>query len=161
MSYLFMFIANVTDDILFSLGNIQTYKGERVKSALVRVANRMVFFFVVANIPKDNNYVILLIAIASGVGRYISFVVDDVMTKDERWLTIVKYPFAINGIKYAIDQLKLADIPVFSVKTGNTDIEGNGVLLFIINDSKKSSKIIEDAMPNGAIISSIPPNKYK
>lgn len=160
MSYLFMFIAKVTDDILFSWGNIQTYKGERIKSALVRVANMMVFFTVVANIPKDDNYVILLVAIASGVGRYLSFKVDDVMTKDDTYLTVVKYKGDKNALQYAIDELRLNDITVFSVDANYNNQGGKTLMLFIVNKNKKTSKMVKELMPNNATIISSEAKEY-
>jgi len=154
-----MFLAKVTDDILFSLGNIQTYKGERVKASLTRVANMFVFFLVVAKIPKDNIYMVLLVAVASGIGRYISFIIDDIVTKDSDWLMLLSYKGNKTDLQPAIDKLRDMNIDVFSFKTYHKD-GVSSLSLKVVSNDKETTKIVKDIMPNGVKFNVIELKEY-
>ena len=160
MSYLFMFVARIFNDILFSLGNIQTYKGDKIKAAIIRSFDIFVFFLVVSKIPSDDIFLIVLVAIASGFGKYLSFAVDDVMTKDDTFLTVVKYKGNKQQLQYAIDELRLNDITVFSVNAYYNNEGGKTLMLFIVNKNKETSKMVKNLMPKGATIISSEAKEY-
>ncbi|MCF8001683.1 MAG: hypothetical protein K9K76_07505 [Halanaerobiales bacterium] len=161
MSYLFMFFARLVNDVLFSLGNIQTYKGEKIKASLIRTIDIFIFFLVVSKIPKDDLFIVGIVAIASGFGKYFSFGVDEIMTKDDTFLTLVKYKGEKGALQFAIDELRRKNITVFSVNAHYNNEGGETLMLFILNKNKETSRLVKKLMPKSANIISSEAKEYR
>lgn len=152
-------MAKVLDDVLFALVNIQTFKGNRKSASIIRVMNMFVFFSVVSKVQSDNLPMIGVIGLASGVGRYLSFLIDDLLTKDKEWHVNVHFKEDKEKLQPAIDKLREAGIDVLSKKTHHSD-SSSSLSLEIVSDSKETSKLIREKLPDSAKIGFLEMKEY-
>lgn len=157
---LIIFFGKVLDDLLFALVNIFTYKGEKFKASLVRSLNTLVFFTVVAKVITDLSFEgIMLVSLASFIGRYLSFKMDKLLTKDEYYLFFINYKGNKKDLQAAIDELRDMQIDVFSFKTYHNH-NSSSLSLKIVSKDKQTSRIIKEVMPSNVEIKAVPIKAY-
>lgn len=154
------FVGKFIDDVLFAFTNILTYKENKIGASIVRMANTFVFFFVVSKMLSSNNITtILIISIASGLGRYLSFYVDKLLTKDSNWLLIVNYKGDKKDLQPSIDELRNMNIDVFSFKTYHED-DNSSLSLKILSHDRQTTKIVKGLLPSGVNINVVELKEY-
>ena len=86
MEVVIIFLAKMTDELLFSFSQILTNKNERLYSSIVRGLNTFVFFGIVAQVIV-NMTTVNLIAVVMGaiVGRYLSYYMNKWFVKSSTW----------------------------------------------------------------------------
>lgn len=157
---LIIFFGKVLDDLLFALVNIFTYKGEKFKASLIRGLNTLVFFTVIAKVITDLSIEgVVVVTVASFIGRYLSFKLDGLLTKDEYYLFFINYKGNKKDLQAAIDELRDMQIDVFSFKTYH-GFDSSSLSLKIVSKDKQTSRIIKQVMPRNVEIKAVPIKAY-
>ena len=90
MTYIFLFLAKVLDNIILTAKSIATYKGKRLLSSVLVAISQLIFYLIIEQIVNDNSLLaIILVSISSGLGTYIGFIINDRFKKDDVWTNIV------------------------------------------------------------------------
>lgn len=86
MMYVGLFIIKVIDNILGTIKSIATYKEQKILSSILVVISQLIFYLVVSQVISDNSLLaILIVAISSGLGNYIAFLINDKYKSDDKW----------------------------------------------------------------------------
>ena len=86
MTYLILAIIKVCDNILLTAKSIATYKGQKLLSSILVAVSQLIFYVIIDQVVSDSTLTsILIIAIASGIGNYLAFIINDKFKKDDVW----------------------------------------------------------------------------
>ena len=90
MTYLFLVLAKVLDNIILTAKSIATYKGKRLVSSILVTISQLIFYLIIDQVVNDNSLLaIILVSISSGVGNYLGFMMNDKFKKDDVWTNII------------------------------------------------------------------------
>lgn len=80
----------ILDNFLATSKSILVHKNKAVAASFLIVVSQFLFYFVISEIISENNiFVILAVSIASGVGSFIAFKINDRLSKDKLFLNII------------------------------------------------------------------------
>lgn len=86
MTYLMLAIIKVCDNILLTAKSISTYKGQKLLSSVLVTISQLIFYVIIDQVVSDSTLTsILIISIASGIGNYLAFMINDKFKKDDVW----------------------------------------------------------------------------
>ena len=86
MMYLLLFGAKFIDNLIMTAKSIATYKGQKLLSSILVTISQLMFYLLIKQIVSDNTlFVIILVSIASGIGNYVAFAINDKFKKDDKW----------------------------------------------------------------------------
>ena len=160
VNYVLIFIAIFSEEVVFSLTNIMTYKKKRVIASLLRFIGKVIFFVVITNILQENSlYVVLTASIASAIGRYASFSIDKLMTKDSSFLIMMTYNGDKKDLQHSIDKLRKMCYDVFSYYTYHQD-GVSSLSLKVVTKTRKESRVVKSVMPDGVKFNVIELKEY-
>lgn len=90
MTYLILAIIKVCDNILLTAKSISTYKGQKLLSSVLVTISQLIFYVIIDQVVSDSTLTsILIISIASGIGNYLAFMINDKFKKDDVWTNII------------------------------------------------------------------------
>lgn len=90
MTYLMLAIIKVCDNILLTAKSISTYKGQKLLSSVLVTISQLIFYVIIDQVVSDSTLTsILIISIASGIGNYLAFMINDKFKKDDVWTNII------------------------------------------------------------------------
>lgn len=86
MTYTFLVLAKVLDNIILTAKSLATYKGKRLLSSVLVTISQLIFYLVIQQVVSDNTlFTIALVSISSGIGTYAGFIINDKFKKDDVW----------------------------------------------------------------------------
>jgi len=90
MTYLTLAVIKVCDNILLTAKSISTYKGQKILSSILVAISQLIFYVIIDQVVSDSTLTsILIISIASGIGNYLAFMINDKFKKDDVWENII------------------------------------------------------------------------
>lgn len=85
-----LFIVKIIDNIILTAKSITTYKNQEILSVILTIISQFMFYFVVKQILLDETILsIIIISLASGIGAYIAFKINNKFKKDILWMNIL------------------------------------------------------------------------
>lgn len=86
MQYIIICAIKILDNIILTLKSIYTYKNQKLLSSILVVVSQLMFYIIIKQVIADNSMItILVVSIASGIGNYIAFIINDKFKKDDKW----------------------------------------------------------------------------
>lgn len=90
MTYLILAIIKILDNIILTAKNIATYKEYKIVSSILVVISQLIFYLVIDQVIDDNTILaIIIVAVSSGIGNYIAFLINNKFKKDAKWTMIL------------------------------------------------------------------------
>ena len=90
MTYLFLILAKVLDNVILTAKSIATYKGKRLLSSVLVTVSQLIFYLIIQQVVSDNTWTtIALVSLSSGIGTYCGFIINDKFKKDDVWQNVV------------------------------------------------------------------------
>ena len=90
MTYLILAIVKILDNIILTAKSIATYKGQKILSSVLVAASQLIFYLVINQVINDNTFLsILIVAVSSGIGNYMAFIINEKLKKDDVWTNII------------------------------------------------------------------------
>ena len=85
-----MAAVKILDNIISTAKSISTYKGQKILSSILVILSQFTFYLIVSKIASDKNIIpIIVVSLASGVGNYIAFTINDRFEHDNMWTNIL------------------------------------------------------------------------
>lgn len=85
-----MATVKILDNIISTAKSISTYKGQKILSSILVILSQFTFYLIVSKIASDKNIIpIIVVSLASGVGNYIAFTINDRFEHDNMWTNIL------------------------------------------------------------------------
>lgn len=86
MTYLFLALVKILDNIIMTAKSLATYKGQKVLSSILVAVSQLLFYLIIDQVVNDSTLVaIIIVSISSGIGNYIAFLINDKFKKDDVW----------------------------------------------------------------------------
>ena len=143
VTLILLFIVKIIDNLILTAKSIALYKDKKILSVLLVIVSQFMFYFVVKQIMLDDSMVsIFLISVASGIGTYLAFKINDKFKKDILYVNILTCKdkghitklcdfLILNKIKYIVnDSYSRSWQPRYSI--------------LIFANTKEQSKMIDD-----------------
>lgn len=99
------------------------------------------FYFIIKEVVADSNMIsIIVVSVASGIGSYIAFYINQKWSKDMVYINIITSN-DINKMKAFSDYMRTEGIKIVTLDAYNDDIEKTLTALVFANTREQSSRI--------------------
>jgi uncharacterized protein YebE (UPF0316 family) len=143
MQYIILGFIKIIDNIILTAKSLSTYKGQKILSSLLVIVSQLIFYLVIDKVIEDNTMAaIIIVSIASGVGNYIAFWINDKFKKDSIWTNII----TSNDKEMLINlctMLKHHKIKYLLYNTYNRSFN-ESLTVMIFSKTKNDSKLIDN-----------------
>ena len=86
MTYLFLALVKVLDNIIMTAKSLATYKGHKILSSILVAVSQLLFYLIIDQVVNDSTLAaIIIVSISSGIGNYLAFMINDKFKKDDVW----------------------------------------------------------------------------
>lgn len=140
-------IIKIIDNIILTAKSITTYQNKKIISSLLVVISQLLFYLVIKQVIADDSLMtVLIVSIASGIGTYIAFLINDKFKKDSKWMFIL----CSSDVK---DIMKLCDYLVehnikYQANHGLTRKGNETINVIAFSKTKNESRLIEKYLEN-------------
>lgn len=87
MTYIFLGLVKVIDNIVLTAKSLTTYKGMKLTSSILVAISQLLFYLVIDQVVNDSTILaIVIVSVSSGIGNYIAFIINDKFKKDDKWV---------------------------------------------------------------------------
>ena len=143
IGYIFLALIKILDNIILTFKSIATYKEKKILSSILVVASQLIFYLVIDQVIEDNTLLaIMIVAISSGVGNYIAFLISDKFKKAAKWSFIITSS-NLNDIQKLCSYLAEHKIK-YIANDGYTRKSEKTINVIAFSKSKDDSRLIED-----------------
>lgn len=105
MTYIILAIIKILDNIILTAKSIATYKEYKIISSILVVVSQLIFYLVIDQVISDNTILaIVIVAVSSGIGNYIAFLINNKFKKDAKWSFVITSSHR-EGLKLFCDYL--------------------------------------------------------
>ena len=89
-NYILLAFIKIVDNLILTAKTITTYKGLKIISAVLTIISQFLFYFVISKVMKDDTLTtIIIVAVSSGVGTYLAFIINQRFKKDAKWTNLL------------------------------------------------------------------------
>lgn len=90
IGYIFLAIIKVLDNIINTAKSISTYKEQKILSSILTIISQLIFYLVISQVIDDNTLLsIVIVAVSSGIGNYLAFLINDELKQAAKWVFIL------------------------------------------------------------------------
>ena len=90
MTYISLALIKVLDNIIATAKSIATYKEQKILSSILVVISQLIFYLVISQVINDSTMLaIAIVAVSSGIGNYLAFLMNDKFKKDVKYTMIL------------------------------------------------------------------------
>ena len=147
ISYIFLALIKIIDNIISTAKNITQYKEQKILSSILVAVSQLIFYLVIDQVISDNTLLaIVIVAISSGVGNYIAFLINARFKKDVKW-TFVITSFNVNDLQNLCNYLVEHKIK-YIASDGYTRKGEATINVMAFSKSKNDSRLIERFLEN-------------
>ncbi len=114
-------LLKILDNFLGTTKSILVHKNKAVAASVIIVISQFLFYFVISEIISENNIIVLLaVSIASGLGSFIAFKINDRFSKDKLYVNVITSKHLDDMIELC-EFLRLKDIKNIVTDSYNKD----------------------------------------
>lgn len=140
--YILLAIIKIIDNVISTAKNICQYKEMKMLSSVLTIISQLIFYLVISHVIEDNTLLsIIIVSVASGIGNYIAFILNDKFKKAAKW-TMVITSSDINGLKIFCDYIKSNNIK-YVVCNGYNRNWNDTINIIVFSRTKEESRLID------------------
>ena len=118
-----------------------TQQNKAIAASILVAVSQFLFYILITEIVADSNMIsIIVVSVASGIGSYIAFFINNKFSKDTVYINIVTSNDK-DQMKAFGDYMRTEDIKVVTMPTYGDDVEKTLTALVFANTREQSSKI--------------------
>lgn len=142
ITYIFLAIVKIFDNIINTAKSISTYQEKKILSSVLTIISQLIFYLVISQVIEDNTLLaIVIVAISSGIGNYIAFLINDRFKRAAKWVFIITSSNS-NDIQSLCNNLAESGIK-YTVSDGYTRKWQKTINVMAFSKSKDESRLIE------------------
>ena len=142
ISYILLALVKIFDNIINTAKSISTYKEQKILSSILTVVSQLIFYLVISHVIEDNTLLaIIIVAVSSGVGNYLAFIINDKFKKAAKWSFIITSS-NLNDIQKLCSYLAEHKIK-YIANDGYTRKGEHTINVIAFSKSKEDSRLIE------------------
>ena len=114
-------LLKILDNFLGTTKSILVHKNKAVAASVIIIISQFLFYFVISEIISENNIIVLLaVSIASGLGSFIAFKINDRFSKDKLYVNVITSKH-LDDMKDLCEFLRLKNIKNIVTDSYNKD----------------------------------------
>ena len=143
IGYIFLAIIKVFDNIINTAKSISTYKEQKILSSILTIISQLIFYLVISQVIDDNTLLsIVIVAVSSGIGNYLAFLINDRFKHAAKWVFILTSSDA-EDVQRLCGYLAEHDIK-YIANNGLTRKNEPTIHVLAFSKSKDDSRLIDD-----------------
>jgi len=145
--YLTLSIVKIIDNVISTEKTLLTQKNKALAASILVTISQFIFYILISEVIEDNNITsMIVVSIASGVGSYIAFYIDNKFSKETVHINIITSNNK-EKMKAFGDHMRAEGIKVVTMPTYGDDIEKTLTALVFAN-TRNQSKLIDKYVEN-------------
>ena len=142
-----MSIVKIIDNIISTEKTLLTQKNKALAASILVAISQFLFYILITEVVADSNMdSIVVVSIASGIGSYIAFYINNKFSKETVYINIITSNDK-EKMKAFGDHMRAQGIKVVTMPTYGDDIEKTLTALVFAN-TRNQSKLIDKYMEN-------------
>lgn len=90
MTYVILALIKILDNVILTAKSLATYKEQKIISSILVVVSQLIFYLVINQVISDNTILsIIIVSVASGIGNYLAFLLNNKFKKDAKWSVVL------------------------------------------------------------------------
>lgn len=147
MSYVLLSLVKVFDNIIGTAKSIATYQEKIILSSVLVAVSQLLFYLVIDQVVSDGSLlVIFIVAISSGVGNCIAFLINNKFKKDAKW-TVILTCSCIEDVKELCGYLAANKIKYLANNGYNRSWQDT-INVIAFSKTKEESRLIDEYLEN-------------
>lgn len=145
--YLTLSIVKIIDNVISTEKTLLTQKNKALAASILVAISQFLFYILISEVVEDNNITsMIVVSIASGVGSYIAFYINNKFSKETVYINIITSNDK-EKMKAFGDHMRAEGIKVVTMPTYGDDIEKTLTALVFAN-TRNQSKLIDKYVGN-------------
>ena len=145
--YIFLAIIKILDNIILTAISLAVHKEQKLISSILVIISQLIFYLVISRVINDNTILaIVIVAVSSGIGNYIAFLINNKFKKDVKW-TFVITSSNVNDVQELCNYLAEQRIK-YIANDGYTRKGNHTINVIAFSKSKNDSRLIERFLEN-------------
>lgn len=146
--YLTLSVVKIIDNIISTEKTLLTQKNKALAASVLVAISQFLFYILIAEVVEDNNLTsMIVVSIASGVGSYIAFFINNKFSKETVFINIVTSNDK-NKMKVFGDHMRAEGIKVLTMPTYGDEIEKKTLTALVFANTRNQSKLIDKYVEN-------------
>ena len=142
IGYIALGLIKVLDNVILTAKSLAQYKEQKILSSVLVIISQLIFYLVIDQVINDNTIMaIVIVAISSGIGNYIAFIINNKLKRDVKW-TFCIASSNLNDIKKLCSYLAEHKIK-YIASDGYTRKGEHTINVMAFSKSKDESRLIE------------------
>ena len=147
IEYILLAIVKICDNVIQTAKSLATYKEQKILSSILTIVSQLIFYLVISQVIEDNTILsIVIVAVSSGIGNYIAFLISDKFKKAAKWVFILTSSDA-EDVQRLCGYLAEHNIK-YIANNGLTRKNEPTIHVIAFSKSKDDSRLIEDFLKN-------------
>lgn len=139
--YITLAFIKVIDNVITTEKSILTHKNKALAASILVAVSQFLFYILIKEVVSDSNMIsVIVVSIASGIGSYIAFCINNKFSKETVYINIVTSNDK-GQMKDFADHMRAEGIKVVTMPTYGDDIEKTLTALVFANTRNQSKKI--------------------
>jgi uncharacterized protein YebE (UPF0316 family) len=145
--YLTLSAVKIIDNIISTEKTLLTQKNKALAASILVAISQFLFYILISEVVEDNNITsMIVVSVASGIGSYIAFYINNKFSKETVYINIVTSNNK-EKMKAFGDHMRAEGIKVVTMPTYGDDIEKTLTALVFAN-TRNQSKLIDKYVEN-------------
>lgn len=139
--YLTLSLVKIIDNIISTEKSILTHQNKAVAASILVTISQFLFYMLITEVVEDSNMIsIIVVSVASGIGSYIAFYINNKFSKETVFINIVTSNDK-DKMKDFGDHMRAEGIKVFTMPAYGDGIEKTLSALVFANTRVQSKQI--------------------
>ncbi len=140
--YITLAIIKMIDNVITTEKSILTHQNKAIAASILVAISQFLFYVLIKEVVTDNNLVsMIVVSVASGIGSYIAFCINNKFSKETVYINIVTSNDKTKMKNFA-DSMRAEGVKVVTMPTYGDDIEKTLTALVFAN-TRNQSKLID------------------
>lgn len=140
--YITLAMIKVVDNVITTEKSILTHQNKAVAASILVAISQFLFYMLITEVVADSNMIsIIVVSVASGIGSYIAFCINNTFSKETVYINIVTSNDKAKMKDFG-DHMRAEGIKVVTMPTYGDDIEKTLTALVFAN-TRAQSKLID------------------
>jgi hypothetical protein len=139
--YITLAVIKVVDNIITTEKSLLTHQNKAVAASILVAISQFLFYLLIKEVVADSNAIsIIVVSIASGIGSYIAFCINNKFSKETVFINIITSNNK-EKMKEFGDHMRSEGIKIVTMPTYGDDIEKTLTAIVFANTREQSKKI--------------------
>ena len=140
--YISLAIIKMIDNVITTEKSLLTHQNKAIAASILVAISQFLFYVLIKEVVADSNLIsMIVVSVASGIGSYIAFCINNKFSKETVYINIVTSNDKTKMKNFA-DNMRAEGVKVVTMPTYGDDIEKTLTALVFAN-TRNQSKLID------------------